>query len=87
MTGQEPPEGEGRYTEFSYFMIRVQRPVPARPATVSGLIERLGTGDKRQFFSERELLALLRTWPVDPTNVVSRRDPSKSGPERAPLDE
>ncbi|MBI4419801.1 MAG: hypothetical protein HY560_03180 [Gemmatimonadetes bacterium] len=78
MTEQEPSQSEGQYSGFSYFMIRVQRPVPARPATVSGLIERLGTGDKRQFSSERELLALLRTWPADPSKMAPAGGQSKS---------
>lgn len=62
MTDRGAPESEGQDTGFSYFMIRIQRPGPARPATVSGVIERLGTGEKRSFADGAQLLDLLGSW-------------------------
>lgn len=47
---------------FSYFMIRVQRSEPERPATVSGVIERLGTGETRPFANGTQLIVLLGRW-------------------------
>lgn len=65
MAEQWPSEGESQYTGFSYFMIRVQRPVPTSQATMSGLIERLGTGEKKSFHTGAQLLELLGAWSAD----------------------
>ena len=48
--------------DFSYFMVRIQRADAARPAAVSGVIERLGTGEKRSFADGTQLLELLGSW-------------------------
>lgn len=62
VTEQRAPEGEGQDTGFSYFMVRIQRPGLARQAALSGVIERLGTGETRSFSSGAQLLELLGSW-------------------------
>jgi len=50
--------------EYDYFMIRVRRPTLGAPQdTVSGMVERLGTGEKRSFESGEELLRLVGSGP------------------------
>ena len=56
MAEPDAPESVGQDTGFSYYMIRIQRPGPVRPATLSGVIERLGTGEKRFFADGAQLL-------------------------------
>lgn len=84
MSGQGPDETRDTTGPIrtAYFMIRVQQCIGREPEAVNGTIERLGTGDKRQFSGERELLALLRTWPADPVKMQAAESPSKSGPAR-----
>jgi hypothetical protein len=46
---------------FDYFVVRVTR--TAGPATrVSGLIERLGSGEKHWFYSGEQLTHLMALW-------------------------
>lgn len=61
MTEQWAPEAEGQDTGFSYFMVRI-RLGPRRPTTLSGVIERLGTGETRPFSDSAQLLELLGSW-------------------------
>jgi hypothetical protein len=49
---------------FEYYMVRVRRS-DADPGHVTGHVERLGTGEKRGFGSERDLARLVATWPVE----------------------
>lgn len=62
MAEQRAPEGQRQGTGFWYFMICIPRAGPARPATVSGVIERLGTGEKRPFADGAQLIELLGSW-------------------------
>ena len=49
--------------EFSYYMIRLHRaPVEQRPESLSGVVERLDTGEKRSFADCDELPRLLNGW-------------------------
>jgi hypothetical protein len=51
--------GEGETPErFEYFMIRVARST-TEPEKVSGLVERLGSGEKRSFDTGEQLVQLV----------------------------
>lgn len=60
----EHTAGQHDLTGFAYFMLRVRREAD-RPGSVSGTIERLGTGEKSSFADSRQLLELLHSWPTD----------------------
>lgn len=63
--------------EFDYFMIRIRRPAPGAPArTVSGVVERLGTGEKRSFESSEELLHFVSG---DPRRMDNMQPEAASG--------
>ncbi len=53
--------------QFEYFMLRVFR-AEEYPQSIAGLVERLGTGEKRRFETAGELLALVTRWPATTTN-------------------
>ena len=59
---------EGRESGgFSYFMIRVHHEGGESglgAAELAGVVERLGTGEKRAFGSGRELVELVSAWPA-----------------------
>lgn len=46
----------------AYFLIRLQPPPAEDPRSVAGMVERMGTGEKRGFQSGEELLHLLTAW-------------------------
>jgi hypothetical protein len=48
---------------FDYFVIRVSRSA-AHPEQVVGLVERLGSGEKRVFETAEHLAALVTGWTV-----------------------
>ena len=48
---------------FDYFVIRVSRSA-AHPQRVAGLVERLGSGEKRVFETAEHLAALVSGWTV-----------------------
>ena len=48
---------------FDYFVIRVSRSA-AHPERVAGLVERLGSGEKRVFETAEHLAALVSGWTV-----------------------
>ena len=47
---------------FAHYMIRVSRRGPDHEA-LSGLVERLGSGEKERFETTAELMRLLAAWP------------------------
>lgn len=56
---------EGRESGgFSYFMIRLHHEASESAGDVAGIVERLGTGEKRTFANGRELVALVSGWPA-----------------------
>ena len=59
---EQPAREDAKLTRFAYFMIRVHNVTDAGPRSVSGLVERLGTGEKRSFQDGEELLGLLSSW-------------------------
>jgi hypothetical protein len=52
--------------QFRYYMIRVQTPADAIPTDgapeLSGVVERLGSGEKRDFADAAELVRLVTAW-------------------------
>lgn len=52
---------------FDYYMVRVTR--TEEPAHLAGLVERLGTGEKRSFSSGEQLLGLVATWADPDSNL------------------
>ena len=46
-----------------YFMIRVHPDRSYEPPRISGVVERLGTGEKLRFAGAAELIRLLGSWP------------------------
>jgi hypothetical protein len=58
-------------SEYGYFVLRLHRAHPDTPATYSGVIERLGTGETRGFENAEELLQLLGSWLLAGPNMRS----------------
>ena len=58
---------------FRYYMIRVQTPANATPADgspeLSGVVERLGSGEKRDFADGDELVRLVTAWSEATPNM------------------
>jgi len=52
--------------EFAYFMIRVRRKAGkgAEGSPLTGVIERLGSGEKYAFENAKELVRLVNTWSL-----------------------
>ena len=70
--------------EFRYFMLRLR--VGPEPATtsahiVAGVVERLGSGERRDFSSAEELMRVMSTWTDDAPNVQAATELRNSGPE------
>jgi hypothetical protein len=58
MTAHEPGSEGGVQERFEYFMVRVTRSV-REPDRIAGLIERLGSGEKRSFDTGEQLAQLV----------------------------
>jgi hypothetical protein len=57
---------------YNYFMVRLSGS-DADPGHFSGVVERLGSGEKRTFADQDELLRLFSSWSVPPANMPPRR--------------
>ena len=59
--------------EYQYYMVRVRfayhAPADAPLEPLNGIVEQLGTGEKRAFASSPELIQLLTTWTQPPANM------------------
>lgn len=75
MPGERDQHENARY--FDYFMVRSQQRDGSPPRTLSGVIERLGTGEKRPFRTTGELLRLMEGW----SGVAPGNDGSEEGDE------
>lgn len=76
----EPPrEGGGGGDQFAYFMVRIRVPAPGDPATVAGVVERLGTGRKHAFPDGQELLRVLADWSHAPSKMGGARETGNAG--------
>ena len=58
MTAHQPGTEGGMHERFEYFMVRVIRSAH-EPGRVAGLIERLGSGEKRSFDTGEQLAQLV----------------------------
>ena len=54
-------DGAAPMPSFDYFMLRLGRS-PTEPARLFGVIERLGSGEKRRFDSGEQLMGLVQGW-------------------------
>lgn len=64
--------------EFRYFMLRVRvepEQSPAEVPALAGVVERLGSGERRDFSSAEELLRVMATWTDGAPNVPSATEP------------
>jgi hypothetical protein len=57
----EPDVENGKPERFDYFMVRLSRSA-AEPDRLAGLIERLGSGEKRSFETGEQLVRLVGAW-------------------------
>ena len=65
------PEVEGEVTDrFEYFMVRLTRSA-REPERVAGLVERLGSGEKRSFDTGEQLVRLVGGWFALDLNMQS----------------
>ena len=68
--------------EFQYFMVRVRHDstAPASDAgnTLNGIVEQLGSGEKRAFTGPPELVELLKAWPDGPANNTPGLSPGNA---------
>lgn len=83
-----PPDGEDTTGQrFEYFMIRMTRS-EQEPQRVAGLVERLGSGEKRSFETGDQLLRMVGGWFDLNLNLqlpAGHRNPGDRGPTHAPL--
>jgi hypothetical protein len=74
--------------EFQYFMVRVRRTtdagadggVPPEGHPLTGVVERLNSGEKRNFASANELLQLVAAWTGSSANVQPAQQPRNTAP-------
>jgi hypothetical protein len=70
-----PLDESGTVSErFEYFMIRVTRS-DKDPERVSGLLERLGSGEKRSFETGNQLLQMVGGWFAFDLNLQPLTEP------------
>jgi hypothetical protein len=55
------PDGDDGTERFDYLMVRLSRS-DREPNRVAGLVERLGSGDKRSFETGEQLVGLVGGW-------------------------
>jgi hypothetical protein len=67
---------------FDYFVVRVSRSA-AQPARVMGLVERLGSGEKRMFDTAEHLAALVAEWTENEAQDSPASDPAKGRKDQA----
>lgn len=70
MTTHEPDGEGGVHERFEYFMVRVTRSAH-EPDRVAGLVELLGSGEKRSFSSGEQLVRLVRGGFAPESNMQS----------------
>lgn len=84
-----PDDEQGTASErFDYFMIRVTRS-DQDPERVAGLVERLGSGEKRSFENGDQLVRMVGGWFAFNLNnlqpSIMHRNPGDQGPTNSPL--
>jgi hypothetical protein len=61
--------GAGSTSGFGYFVLKMQRTAPGDPPICAGVVERLGTAERRSFETAEELVRLLAAWLGDATKM------------------
>jgi hypothetical protein len=61
MTREDPAAVPEPVTRFDYFMVRLSRSAGS-PDRVSGLVERLASGEKQRFETGEQLVQLVSSW-------------------------
>ncbi len=88
MSMHSPDTDHGTTSErFEYFMIRVRRS-DKDPERVAGLVERLGSGEKRSFETGDQLLQMVGGWYEFSLNLqppTGHRNPGEYGPTNPSL--
>jgi hypothetical protein len=88
MSPHPPDEDQGTTSErFEYFMIRLTRS-DKDPERVAGLVERLGSGEKRSFETGDQLLRMVGGWFAFSFNLqppAGHRNPGDYGPTPSSL--
>ena len=83
-----PDEDHGMTSErFEYFMIRLTRS-DNDPERLAGLVERLGSGEKRSFETGDQLLRMVGGWFAFSLNLqppTGHRNPGDYGPTNPSL--
>ncbi len=72
MNARNTTSPDGMADRFDYFMVRVTR--TEDDARLTGLVERLGTGEKRSFGSGQQLLWLVGAWTDAHSNLQARAE-------------
>ncbi len=78
MSSHSPDESGVTSERFEYFMIRVTRS-DKDPERVSGLLERLGSGEKRSFETGNQLLQMVGGWFAFDLNLQPSTEPRNPG--------
>ena len=90
MATHPPVEDQGTTSErFEYFMIRLTRS-DKDPERLAGLVERLGSGEKRSFETGDQLLRMVGGWFAFSLNLqpsTGHRNPGDYGPSGSSLDD
>jgi cytochrome c2 len=62
-----PTTAGGQVFQFRYFMLRLRiRDEPAEMTPrLTGVVERLGSGERRDFSSSEELVKVMEAWDAD----------------------
>lgn len=71
--GTAPTSDDGHPGPCDYYMIRVARPVDGAGPALSGLVERLGTGEKHAFADLAELVRLITAGAPGAVHATSDR--------------
>jgi hypothetical protein len=56
-------------TGYGYFVLKLRLAPAGDPPTCAGVVERLGTAERRSFETADELLRLLGAWASDSTKM------------------
>jgi hypothetical protein len=84
---QQSDGDDGTPERFEYFMIRLTRSEKV-PERVAGLVERLGSGEKRSFESGDQLLQMVGGWFASGLNLqpsTGPRNPGEYAPQKSSL--
>jgi len=76
------PEGDDGTGRFDYFMIRLSR-TARQPDRVAGMVERLGSGEKRSFETGEQLVRLVGGWATPGFNMPIGADDGNAVPAEA----